>query len=453
MTADKAHVASQHPAVRSAVHKIFRRVVPLFFVMFVANYVDRVNIGFAQDHLKADISLSSTAFGFGAGLFFVAYAIFEVPSNMLMERFGAKVWLTRIMITWGLVASAMAFVNSAEMFYVLRFLLGVAEAGFFPAVIYYFTRWLPDADRGRATAIFLMGSGTASVIAGPLSGALLEMHGIWGHSGWQWMFFIEGMASVVLGLFCFRFLDSRLEDATWLNDEEKSEIVKAIDTEQEARDAERGTARISRWKLLADPQMLLFCWLYFAISVALYAVTFWLPSIVDDIGGLSEFEVGLLVAVPWLCAIGAVYISGRTSDRVGKRRPFLVGALLLGSLGTLLATLVSPWLALGALCFAAMGFKTASPIFWTIPQSYLDARIAAPAIALVNSLGNLGGFVSPTVFGILEDTTGSAEGGLIGLSVVGVLAAVTVSLVRGGGRNERRRRGKPSTVPSPTQAT
>ncbi len=434
---------SPDPQLRSAVRKIFRRVVPLFFVMFVANYVDRVNIGFAQDQLRADVGISAAAFGFGAGLFFVAYALFEVPSNLLMERFGARIWLTRIMITWGLVATAMAWVTSTEMFYVLRFLLGVAEAGFFPAVIYYFARWLPDADRGRATAIFLMGSGTAAVIAGPLSGALLELHGLLGHRGWQWMFFLEGLASVLLGLVVFRFLDNRLEDATWLTGPEKAALNAAIDAEQAARTAARGTVRVSRWKLLTDPQLLLFCWLYFAVSVALYAVTFWLPSIVDDIAGLSEFQVGLLVAVPWLCALAAVYVTGRASDRTGRRRPFLVGALLAGSAGTLLATLVSPWLGLAALCLAAMGFKTSSPVFWTIPQSYLDARIAAPAIALVNSLGNLGGFVSPTAFGILQDATGSTRGGLIGLSVVGVLAALSVALVRGGGHRERDRGRRP----------
>ncbi|WP_461015692.1 MFS transporter [Streptomyces daliensis] len=410
--------------------------------MFVANYIDRVNIGFAQDQLRADVGISASAFGLGAGLFFVAYAIFEVPSNMLLERFGAKIWLTRIMVTWGLVATGMAFVTSVEMFYVLRFLLGVAEAGFFPAVIYYFTRWLPDADRGRATAIFLMGSGTASVIAGPLSGALLEMHGIWGHSGWQWMFFIEGIASVVLGVVAYRFLDNKVEDATWLTDAEKNGLARMVEDEQRARDARRDTSRISRWKLFTDPQMLLFCWIYFAISLALYAVTFWLPSIVDDIGGLSEFEVGLLVAVPWLCALVAVYLTGRASDRTGRRRPFLVGALLAGAVGTTLATLVSPWWGLAALCVAAMGFKTSSPVFWTIPQSYLDARVAAPAIALVNSLGNLGGFVSPTAFGILEDATGSTEGGLIGLSVVGVLCALSVRFLHGGGPNDPLRGGR-----------
>ncbi|GGX51425.1 MFS transporter [Streptomyces minutiscleroticus] len=437
--------APHPPAVRSAVRKIFRRVVPLFFVMFVANYTDRVNLGFAQDELRADVGLSAAAFGLGAGIFFIAYALFEVPSNMLMERFGPKIWLTRIMISWGVVATLMAFVNSAGMFYALRFLLGVAEAGFFPAVIYYFSRWLPDSHRGRATSVFLMGSGTATVLVGPVSGALMEMHGVWGHSGWQWMFFVEGVFSVVLGFVVHRFLDSGIESATWLTDEEKRGLAAVIDAEQDERDARRGTAPVSRWRLLADPQILLFLWIYFAINVALYAVTFWLPSIVDDIGGLSDFQVGLLTAVPWLCAIAAVYVSGRLSDRIGRRRPVLVALLVLGGCGTLLAVFVSPWAGLGALCLAAMGFKPASPIFWTIPQSYLDARAAAPGIALVNSIGNLGGFVAPTAFGLIEDATGSTEGGLVGLTVVGFLAALSVLLVRGGGRNDRVRARRAGT--------
>lgn len=450
-----AVVPVEHPpAVQSAVAKIFRRVVPLFFVMFVANYMDRVNLGFAQDQLRADVGLSAAAFGLGAGIFFIAYALFEVPSNMMMERFGAKIWLTRIMISWGVVATAMAFVNSPGLFYALRFLLGVAEAGFFPAVIYYFSRWLPDSHRGRATSVFLMGSGTATVIVGPISGALLEMHGVWGHSGWQWMFFIEGVVSVVLGFVVFRFLDSSVESATWLTREEKDGLVAVIDAEQHERQEARATAHVSRWKLLADPQMLLFLWIYFAINVALYAVTFWLPSIVDDIGGLSEFQVGLLTAVPWLFAIASVYVSGRLSDKLGKRRPILVALLLIGGAGTLLAVFVSPWAGLGALCLAAVGFKPASPVFWTIPQSYLDARAAAPGIALINSIGNLGGFVAPTAFGLIEDATGSTKGGLVGLTVVGFLAALSVLLVRGGGRNDKVRRPRqaqaaPARRPAP----
>ncbi len=268
------------------------------------------------------------------------------------------------------------------------------------------------------------------------------------------MFFIEGIFSVVLGFVVYRFLDSGIDSATWLTDEEKAGLVAVIDAEQREREAERGTARVSRWKLLADPQMLLFLWIYFAINVALYAVTFWLPSIVDDIGGLSSLQVGFLTAVPWLCAIAAVYVSGRVSDRIGKRRPVLVTLLVLGGCGTLLAVYVSPWAGLGALCLAAMGFKPASPVFWTIPQSYLDARAAAPGIALINSIGNLGGFVAPTAFGLIEDATGSTRAGLVGLTVVGFLAALSVLLVRGGGRNDRvrARPAKEPAAPAPEAA-
>ena len=278
------------------------------------------------------------------------------------------------------------------------------------------------------------------------------MHGVWGHSGWQWMFFIEGVFSVVLGFVVYRFLDSGVENASWLTEEEeKAGLVAIIGAEQDARDEQRGTkAHVSRWKLLADPQVLLFLWIYFAINVALYAVTFWLPSIVDDIGGLSAFQDGLLTSVPWLCAIAAVFVSGRISDRIGKRRPILVTLLVLGGCGTLLAVFVSPWAGLGALCLAAMGFKPASPVFWTIPQSYLDARAAAPGIALINSIGNLGGFVAPTAFGPIEDATGSTKGGLVGLTVIGFLAALSVLLVRGGGRNDRIRT-RPAKTPAATR--
>jgi MFS family permease len=242
VNASPGHVQHQSPAVRSAVSKIFRRVVPLFFVMFVANYIDRVNIGFAKDQLDASFGISSASFGLGAGVFFIAYAIFEVPSNVLLERFGAKIWLTRIMVTWGLIAAAMAFIDNATLFYVLRFLLGAAEAGFFPAVIYYFTQWLPDTDRGRATSIFVAGSSAATVIAGPLSGALLEMHGIAGWDGWRWMFLIEGLVSVVLGMIVFGLLDNRVEDATWLTGQEKTDLAACVAAERDRREHAPGPA-------------------------------------------------------------------------------------------------------------------------------------------------------------------------------------------------------------------
>ncbi len=257
------------PAVDSAVSKIFRRVVPLFIVMLICNQLNRSNIGYAQTHLEADVGIGAAAYGFGAGVFFIAYAIFELPSNVLMEKFGAKVWLTRIMISWGLVSAAMAFVNGPEMFYALRFLLGVAEAGFFPAIIFYFTRWLPNNHRSRATALFIAGSSIAAAISGPLSGPLLSLDGLGGHHGWQWMFALEGLLSVVVGCIAYRLLDSKIDDAKWLTGPEKHDLQAVIAEEDVLRSeasAKRGESG-SRWKLLLQPRILVCCGIFFAITM------------------------------------------------------------------------------------------------------------------------------------------------------------------------------------------
>lgn len=419
----------QDLALATAIGKVFRRVVPLFVLMLICNQLNRSNIGYAETYLEADVGIGATAYGFGAGLFFIAYALFELPSNVLMERFGAKVWLTRIMVSWGLVSAATAFVSSPTMFYVLRFLLGAAEAGFFPAVIFYFTRWLPDSHRGRATALFVAGSSIAAAISGPLSGPLLSLDGVAGAHGWQWLFGAEGALSVVVGIGAFFFLDSKIADARWLSDSEKSALTNAISAEDAAKSTvDSGTG--SRWRLLLQPKLLLFCWIYFAIQLSIYANTFWLPSIVRRIDGTNDITVGLLSSLPWICAVIAMYLAGRAGDRAGDRRPLLVIALLTAGVGTWLAAVVSPWPALVFLCLAAMGFKSASPLFWSIPQRSLSPRIVAPAIAVINSLGNLGGFVAPFGFGFIKDQTGTVTYGLHALAVASLLAAVSVLLLR-----------------------
>ncbi|MBK0867877.1 MFS transporter [Saccharopolyspora sp. HNM0986] len=419
----------QDPALATAIGKVFRRVVPLFVLMLICNQLNRSNIGYAETYLEVDVGIGATAYGFGAGLFFIAYALFELPSNVLMERFGAKVWLTRIMVSWGLVSAATAFVSSPTMFYVLRFLLGAAEAGFFPAVIFYFTRWLPDSHRGRATALFVAGSSIAAAISGPLSGPLLSLDGVAGAHGWQWLFGAEGALSVVVGIGAFFFLDSKIADARWLSDSEKSALTNAISAEDAAKSTvDSGTG--SRWRLLLQPKLLLFCWIYFAIQLSIYANTFWLPSIVRRIDGTDDITVGLLSSLPWICAVIAMYLAGRAGDRAGDRRPLLVIALLTAGVGTWLAAVVSPWPALVFLCLAAMGFKSASPLFWSIPQRSLSPRIVAPAIAVINSLGNLGGFVAPFGFGFIKDQTGTVTYGLHALAVASLLAAVSVLLLR-----------------------
>ncbi|WEJ03977.1 MFS transporter [Pseudomonas sp. FJ2-5-13] len=411
-------------ALTRAVSKVKGHVLPLFVVMFILNYIDRVNIGFVRTHMEHDLGIGAAAYGFGAGLFFIGYALFEVPSNMLLQKVGARIWLTRIMFTWGIVATLMAFIQNETHFYILRFLLGVAEAGFFPGVIYYFTRWLPGVERGKAIAIFLSGSAVASLISGPLSGALLQIEGF-GLHGWQWMFGIEGLASVALGFFVWFWLDSKPHDAKWLSREEQDALVGAIDQEQRDREA-LTTVKPTIGKLLKDRQILLFCALYFCIQLTIYAATFWLPSIIKKMGELSDVQVGFFNSIPWLISIIAMYAFASLSGKFKFQQAWVAAALLIAAVGMLMSTTGGPIFAFVAICFAAIGFKSASSLFWPIPQGYLDVRIAAAVIALINSIGNLGGFVAPTTFGFLEQTTGSIQGGLYGLACTSVLAAILV---------------------------
>ncbi|MCX4835792.1 MFS transporter [Streptomyces sp. NBC_00006] len=429
--AERAAAAAERTAEQRAIRKFLTRMLPVLVLMLVINQMDRTNVGFVQDDLRADVGVSATAYGLGAGLFFIGYALFEVPSNMLLERLGARVWLTRIMITWGAVILGMCFIHDVWAFYGLRFLLGVAEAGFFPGVMLYFTQWLPNSHRGKASAIFLGGSATAYIVTGPITGALLEMHGIGGIAGWRWMFALEGGFSIVFGIFAGFFLVSRIRDARWLSDEEKEALSSAVESDRKERTRAPGTSGI---KLLFQGQVAALTCVFFAMALTGYAITFWLPSLVEEIGGLSPFQVGLISAIPWIFAVIAMYTTNHFTDRLPDRRPYLAAALVLSALGTFLATLGSPWFGLVAITLAAVGGKVAAGVFWPMAQHGLDVKIAAPGLALVNSLGNLGGFVSPTLFGYLKDTTGSTNGGLYTLSAASLLALIGVALIRNHGR-------------------
>ncbi len=411
-----------------AAAKVKRHVLPLFVVMFIVNYIDRVNIGFVRSHMETDLGIGAAAYGLGAGLFFIGYAIFEVPSNLLLQRYGARAWLTRIMFTWGAAAMAMAFVRGETSFYILRFILGAAEAGFFPGIIYYFTQWLPASERGKAMAIFLSGSAIASVISGPVSGALLNVSGLNLH-GWQWMFLIEGFATIALCGCVWFWLQSHPQQAKWLSDDEKHALVSAIALEQQAREASQ-SVRPSMFKLLADKQIALFCFIYFSIALTIYGATFWLPSMIKKMGNLGDFQVGLFNSIPWLISIVAMYGFASLASKWKHQQAWVSLMLVIAAFGMFMSTTGGPVFAFVAICFAAIGFKAASALFWPIPQGYLDARIAAAVIALINSVGNLGGFVAPTTFGLLEQTTGSIEGGLYGLAATSLVAAVMVFFAR-----------------------
>lgn len=287
--AERAAAAAERTAEQRAIRKFLTRMLPVLVLMLVINQMDRTNVGFVQDDLRADVGVSATAYGLGVGLFFIGYALFEVPSNMLLERLGARVWLTRIMITWGAVILGMCFIHDVWAFYGLRFLLGVAEAGFFPGVMLYFTQWLPNSHRGKASAIFLGGSATAYIVTGPITGALLEMHGVGGIAGWRWMFALEGGFSIVFGIFAGFFLVSRIRDARWLSDEEKEALSSAVESDRKERTRAPGTSGI---KLLFQGQVAALTCVFFAMALTGYAITFWLPSLVEEIGGLSPSRSG-----------------------------------------------------------------------------------------------------------------------------------------------------------------
>ncbi|MBL1118115.1 MFS transporter [Streptomyces sp. 110] len=413
-----------------AVAKIMRRVTPLFAVMMMCNQLNRSNIGYAESHLEADLGIGATAYGLGAGLFFIAYFLFEVPSNALMKRFGPKIWLSRICVSWGVVSACMLFAQGPISFYVLRFLLGVAEAGFVPAVLYYLARWLPNDYRGRANARYAVGALVAFSVSGPLSGPLLRMDGTFGLRGWQWMFLVEGVMSVAIGVVAFFRLDSRIEDARWLTADEKRELTAAIEAEDAEHPNPDGDDRRSMWAVLRDPKILLFVFVYFSVQMSIYANTFWLPSIVRDIKGTNDITVGLLSSVPWLFAMVAMFLLARIGDRTNRRKPLLIGALVAAAAGSYLAAVTSPWLALAMLTVAAMGFKSISPIFWPIVQRTVHPMVIGVAIAIINSIANLGGFVAPYGFGIVKDRTGSTQWGLIGLAVFSLIAALASCLIR-----------------------
>jgi MFS family permease len=304
------------------------------------------------------------------------------------------------MVSWGIVSFLMAFVQNETMFYVLRFLLGAAEAGFFPAVIFYFARWVPAGQRGKATAVFIAGSSVAAAISGPIAGMLLSLNGALGMRGWQWLFGFEGILSVLVGVTVFFLLDAKIADARWLSPAEKDALSQAIDAE-DAGHAKAESGKVNRWKMLLNPQILLLCGIYFAIQLSIYANTFWLPSIIKRIPGTTDLSAGFLSSIPWICAVFAMNFAAKWQDKARSRKPLLVVALLVAAIGTYAAAVASPVLALVFLAVAAMGFKSASPLFWTIPQSGLHPLVLAPAIAIINSLGNLGGFVAPLGFGII----------------------------------------------------
>ncbi|HEU4909010.1 MAG TPA: MFS transporter [Propionibacteriaceae bacterium] len=399
----------RYELTEAANKKVFRRLVPFLLLMYVIAFLDRSNVSFAQQEFEADFGISAASYAFGAGLFFVGYAIFEVPSNLLLHRVGAKWWLSRIMVTWGIVAAAFMFIQGPISFYILRFLLGVMEAGFFPGVILFLTYWVPARHLSRARGYFYMGIALAGILGNPLSGSLLELNGVFGLRGIQWMFMVEGLLAVAVGIWAYFYLTDRPEKATWLPDDEREALVETIDAEDTAKDEGHGPKKVLA--ALGNWRVWYFALIYFCLQIAVYGVTFFLPTQVT--------------AIPWVFALVGLLIFPGLADRTRKHR--LIGTLLL--LGTAFGIVISgalsssPVLAIAGLCLAAMGFVAMSPIFWTLPTEYMTGYAAAAGIGLINSLGNLGGFLAPIQRDYIKETFGG-NAGLYSLAIGAILAAV-----------------------------
>lgn len=412
---------------RRTLVKVRRRLIPFMFLLYIVSYLDRVNVGFAALQMNADLGFSATVYGLGAGIFFLSYVLFEVPSNIVLERVGARLWIARIMISWGIVSAGSMFVSGVASFYTLRFLLGAAEAGFFPGMILYLTYWIPQAERARAVALFMTATAVAGVVGGPISGALLGMDGIAGLRGWQWLFVIEGVPSIVLGVVVLLWLTDRPEQARWLDDDERRWLSTTM-TDERTSLAGRGVDRAMG--AFRSARVWWLSLVYFTLVIGLYGISFWLPQIIQGLSSMTDFQVGLVSAVPYLVATGVMVAVGSYSDRTGARRGPVASCALAGAAGFLAsAWFTNPVWSLASLSLAAAGIWGALGPFWTLPAAFLSGTAAAAGIALINSAGNVGGFLGPYLLGAVKDRTQSFASGLVVLAaLMAVGGAVTLRL-------------------------
>lgn len=411
---------------KHVLRKISLRIVPFIMLLYFVAFIDRVNVGFAALTMNKDLGLSPAVFGFGAGIFFWGYFLFEVPSNIVLHKIGARIWIARVMISWGVVSGAMVFVQGQTSFYVLRFLLGAAEAGFFPGIILYLSYWFPARQRAAVTALFMAAAPLSTVLGSPLSGALLELDGLLGLKGWQWLFVLEALPAVLLGFVVLVVMTDRPERAHWLSEPERDWLVATMNAENREKAA---TTSHSLWRGLADVRVLALSLVYFGTSAGLYTLGVWAPQIIKQFG-LSSLQVGFLNAIPATVAVIAMILWARHSDRTGERTWHAALACLLSALGlALAATAAGVAGVVIALTLVNIGISAAKPPLWSMPTMFLSGTAAATGIATINSIGNLGGFVGPAVIGWIKDATGSFVGGLYFVGGLLALSAILTLLL------------------------
>lgn len=425
-TAGRASTATAHNA-DAVYRKVSWRLIPLLFLCYIVAYLDRVNVGFAKLQMQDALQFSEAVYGLGAGIFFIGYFLFEVPSNVILHKVGARRWIARIMVTWGLLSAATMFVNSAMSFYVIRFFLGAAEAGFFPGIILYLTYWYPAARRGKATSLFLSAIPFAGILGGPFSGWILQsMAGVNGWQGWQWLFLLQGLPTIVMGGVVWRYLDDRVKDAAWLSPQERDMIARDIAAEATTK------VEVKVLSVLSNGRVWLLALVYFAYTSGLYGISFWLPSIIKSIGVKGALDIGLLSAIPWSFGVVAMYLVARSADRKLEHRWHSAIAAVVGALGLLMSVAMhgNAAMAMVGLTIATMGIMATLPVFWGMPTAFLGGAAAAAGIAFINSFGNLSGFGAPFMIGLVKDATKSTDAGLQVLAGLLILGAVLVLFVK-----------------------
>ena len=417
----------------ATLRKVTWRLIPFLFLLYIVAWLDRVNVGFAALEMNADLGFSSATFGLGSGIFFLGYCLFEIPSNIILERVGARLWIARIMVTWGLITAGLMLVRTPPLFYMLRFLLGAAEAGFFPGVIYYLSLWYPTAQRARAIAAFMTAVPVAGLIGGPLSGALLGLDGVCGLKGWQWLFLIEGLPAVVLGSNVMFYLTDRPEKADWLTAEQKAWLSARLQAEIATKQAAK---HLTLGEALSSPQVITLSLIYFGFVGALYGMQFWLPQIVKAFG-LTNAQTGFVTAIPYLFGTIAMILWARHSDATRERVAHVGGPLLLTALALGVSSYITdPAITMVVLTVAAIGIFCTFAVFWTLPTPWLSGTAAAGGIALINSIGNLAGSGGPYLIGWMKEATGNTSTGLLVLSLLPLAAGLLVFLGGHGTKTE-----------------
>jgi MFS transporter, ACS family, tartrate transporter len=406
--------------------KVTWRLIPFLFLLYVIAWLDRVNVGFAGLEMNADLGFSSTVFGFGSGIFFLGYCLFEIPSNIILERVGARIWIARIMVTWGLISAGLMFVRTPVAFYLLRFLLGAAEAGFFPGVIYYLSLWYPTAQRARAIAAFMTAVPVTGLIGGPLSGALLELDGIHGLAGWQWLFLVEGLPAVLLGVSVLFYLNDRPETTRWLTPVERDWLVETLTAEREAC-----VLRPNIRAALTDTTVWKLGIIFLLVAAGFYGYSFWAPLVIKSLTGISNFKIGLVLGAISAVTIIGMLLNSYHSDHTGERAIHIAVPLLVMAVGLIgCALLGQPVLAIIALALVPLGHCASYGPFWSMPTQFLTGPAAAAGIALVTMIANVGSFAGPTLIGILKTRTGNHTDAFLllgGLAVIAAFLALRVS--------------------------